>query len=112
MNAGSAEKKPVSSSSTLMPAVIISPSGRSRGRIDHILPGYANDAYDFWQDAQHRFALFDGPDLDATVLAFREECQMPNHLLVVMANSAPDLDDEFNRWYDEEHLAWVLDALP
>jgi hypothetical protein len=56
--------------------------------------------------------LFGRREFDATVLAFREERQMPNHLLVVMANSAPDLDDEFNRWYDEEHLAWVLDALP
>jgi hypothetical protein len=37
---------------------------------------------------------------------------MANHLLIVMSNSAPDLDDEFNRWYDEEHLRWVVDSLP
>lgn len=37
---------------------------------------------------------------------------MPNHLMIVMANSVPDLDDEFNRWYDEEHLEWVVDAIP
>jgi hypothetical protein len=37
---------------------------------------------------------------------------MANHLLIVMSNSAPDLDDEFNRWYDEEHLQWVVDSLP
>ncbi len=37
---------------------------------------------------------------------------MPNHLMIVMANSVPDLDDEFNRWYDEEHLEWVVDSIP
>jgi hypothetical protein len=37
---------------------------------------------------------------------------MANHLLIVMSNSAPDLDDEFNRWYDEEHLDWVVNSLP
>jgi hypothetical protein len=35
-----------------------------------------------------------------------------NHLLIVMSNSAPGLDDEFNRWYEEEHLQWVTDSLP
>ncbi|WP_236793388.1 DUF4286 family protein [Amycolatopsis sp. GM8] len=32
---------------------------------------------------------------------------MPKAILVVMANSRPGSEEEFNRWYDEVHLADV-----
>lgn len=36
---------------------------------------------------------------------------MATYKLVVMVNAAPGKDEEFNRWYDEQHLADVL-AIP
>jgi hypothetical protein len=35
-----------------------------------------------------------------------------NHLFIVLTNSKPGLDDELNRWYDEEHLGSVVDSMP
>ncbi|MBI5284763.1 MAG: hypothetical protein HY874_06680 [Chloroflexi bacterium] len=33
---------------------------------------------------------------------------MTRHVLVVLSNAAPGCDDQFNDWYDHEHLSDVL----
>jgi hypothetical protein len=33
---------------------------------------------------------------------------LPRHLLIVHSNARDNRDDEFNAWYDDEHLADVL----
>ena len=33
---------------------------------------------------------------------------MTKHVLLVLANAVPGKDDEFNRWYSEQHLKDVL----
>lgn len=35
---------------------------------------------------------------------------MPRAVIVVLSNSDPDRDEEFNRWYDHEHMPAVLEA--
>jgi hypothetical protein len=36
---------------------------------------------------------------------------MKRHVLLALVNAAPGREEEFNRWYDQEHLADVL-AIP
>jgi antibiotic biosynthesis monooxygenase (ABM) superfamily enzyme len=38
--------------------------------------------------------------------------RFPDHLLIVRASVAPGREEEFNRWYDHEHVPDVLRLLP
>jgi antibiotic biosynthesis monooxygenase (ABM) superfamily enzyme len=38
--------------------------------------------------------------------------QFPEHLFIVRASVAPGREEEFNRWYDQEHVPDVLRLLP
>jgi len=37
---------------------------------------------------------------------------MATHLLLVLCNSKPGLDEEFVHWYQGEHLPWTVQTLP
>jgi len=37
---------------------------------------------------------------------------MADHLMMVLSNSKPDMEDEFNDWYTNVHIVELVDKLP
>jgi antibiotic biosynthesis monooxygenase (ABM) superfamily enzyme len=42
----------------------------------------------------------------------RTETMSPDHILIVRATVEPDHDEEFNRWYNQEHIPDVFELIP